>query len=222
VSEFSPSNRPTPVVAPPAARPAYPAFPPPPYPPPGPPRRRWPALAMAAAAGAAVAATIASVIAAQLATDRAESARSAPSPVTVTATPAPPPPPAPLPTAQADRQTCNAWLAAGDKIHAASGVLAVIPKGTTLVDQAVRDNPDWSAAVHRAADLYEQAGETLTNGIAPGTTIILERAATTAASALRTVSTADMTMDAIDGNAFDAWKESADTVNVLCERLAPR
>ena len=48
----------------------------------------------------------------------------------------------------------------------------------TIVDQAVRDNPDWTAAVHKAADSYGKAGDTLAAGIAPGTTTILNQAAT--------------------------------------------
>jgi hypothetical protein len=216
VSEFSPPPSHPPVAAPPGVRPVYPAFPPP-----GP-RRRWPAIAAAAAAGAVAAAALTGVIAAQVATDRADSAGHTSATVTVIATPSPPPTPAPLPAAQADRQTCNAWLAAGNKVNGASAAQSVIPKGMTIVDQEVRDNPDWTAAVRKAADLYGQASDTLATGIAPGTTVILNQAAFVAVDALHTLSTAVATFDEANGNAFQTWKDSASTVNVLCERLAPR
>ncbi len=203
-------------------RPVYPAFPPGAYPPPGPPRRRWPSLAAAAAVGAVVAATLASVIATQLATERAESSRSAPTTVTMTATPTPPPSPAPLPTAQADRQTCNAWLAAGKHVDAASTALETLPKGMKIMDPQVRGTAEFSALVRKAASEYNQAGDTLAGGITPGTTAILSQAATTAVAALHAVSTGDATYDVANGNTFQTWKEAAGTVNVLCERLAPR
>jgi hypothetical protein len=168
---------------------------------------------------AMVAATIAAVIAANVAgTDSS----AAPATVTVTATPPAVPKPAPLPAADADRRTCNAWLAAGGHIHAASAALSVLPKGMTILDQAVLDNPDWTAAVHNAADQYGRAGDILAAGIATGTTTILGQAATTAASALHALSTADGTFDPASGNIFHTWKESAGAMNVLCERLAPR
>ena len=170
-------------------------------------------------AGAVVAGTLASVIATQAGGHRANTA---PAPVTVTATPAPPSPPPPLPSAQADRQTCNAWLAAGDKVNEASVAQSVIPKGMTILDPAVRNNPDWSAAVRKAADLYGKAGDDLAAGAAPGTTGILDQAAVVAVKALHTLSTAVATFDEANGNAFQTWKDSASTVNVLCERLAPR
>ena len=213
--------------------PHYPQYPPPPpgvrpdlafTPVPRPPRdtkRRWPALVGVAVASAAVAATVTALITSQVVRTDTAGRATAPA-VTVTATPSAPAPPAPLPTAQADRQTCNAWLAAGVKIHDAANVISVIPEGLTVLDQAVRDNPEWSAAVRRAADLYGQAGDVLAAGIAPGATLILDRAATTAASALRTLSAADATLDPANGNAFDEWKQTANTVNVLCDRLAPR
>lgn len=200
-------------------RPAYPAFSPPPYPPPSP-RRRWPALAAAAAAGAVVAAPIASVIATQAAGHRATTA---PARVTVTDAPAPPPlPPAPLPAAQADRQTCDAWHAAGDKIHAASRSISVLPGKMTILDPQVRTNPQWSAAVVQAADFYGQAGDILLAGIAPGTSVMLSKTATATGEALHALSTSEAAFDATNGNAYDAVHNSADSMDVLCERLAPR
>ena len=169
-----------------------------------------------------VAATIAAIIAANVAAHRRDSGAPTTATVTVTATPPAPPTPSPLPAAQADRQTCQAWLAAGDQIHAASAAQSVIPKGMTIVDQAVRDNPDWTAAVHKAADSYGKAGDTLAAGIAPGTTTVLNQAATTAADALHALSTAVATFDAANGNMYHVVREAADTMDVLCERLAPR
>lgn len=185
-------------------------------------KRRWPALAVAAAASAAIAATVTALITSQVVrTDAGAGHTTAPAAVTVTETPAPPAPPAPLPTAQADHATCDAWRAAGDKIHAASDALAAIPKGSTILDPQVRDNPELSGAARKAADFYGQAGDTLAAGIAPGTTTILERSATAAAAALRALSTGDATLDAASGNTYHVVRESADTMDVLCNRLAP-
>lgn len=73
-----------------------------------------------------------------------------------------------------------------------------------------------------AADQYRQAGDKLTSGIAPGTTTILDQTATSTASALHALATADATYDAAGGNSYDILKVSANTMDVLCERLAPR
>lgn len=206
---------------------ASPGWQPPPQPLPPPfslpprPRRRWP-IAAGFTAVAVVAATIATVITAQVASRGGSGRAYPPATVTVTATPPAPPKPPSLPTADADRRTCQAWWAAGDKIHAASDAQAVIPKDMTVMDPPVRENPEWTAAVHKAADFYDQAGDTLAAGIAPGTTIILARAATTAAAALRTLSTAYGTFDVANGNAYVVMRETADEMDVLCERLAPR
>jgi hypothetical protein len=174
-------------------------------------------VAGATAVGAVVAATTATVITANTVGKSSDTA--APATITVTAQPTKP---APLPAADADRRTCQAWLAAGDHIHAASAALSVLPQGMTILDPGVRDNPDWTAAVRKAADLYRQAGDTLAAGIAPGTTTILNQAATTAADALHTLSTAEMTWDAANGNTYHVVRETADTMDVFCERLAPR
>lgn len=213
--------------------PHYPQYPPPPpgvrpdlafTPVPRPPRdtkRRWPGLVGVAVASAAVAATVSALITSQVVRTDSAGRVTAPA-VTVTATPSAPAPPAPLPTAQADRQTCNAWTAAGDKIHAASHALAVLPKGSTILDPQVRDNPELSDAARKAAEFYGQAGDTLAAGIAPGTTTILDRSATAAAAALRALSTGDATLDAASGNTYHVVRESADTMDALCNRLSPR
>ncbi|UQX11347.1 hypothetical protein [Candidatus Mycobacterium methanotrophicum] len=39
---------------------------------------------------------------------------------------------------------------------------------------------------------------------------------------LHALAIADETLDAAGGNTFHMWKEPADTVNVLCDRLAPQ
>jgi hypothetical protein len=207
--------------APPPPGMHHPGFPPTPYPPPSR-QRRWPTIVAIAVASAAAAATVTALITAQI-SHRAGSAptHTPGATVTVTATPSAAPTPAPLPTAEADRKTCSAWLAAGDKIHAATHALSVIPKGMTIAAQPVRDNPEWSAAVHTAADFYSQAGDTLAAGIAPGTTTILNQSATAMAAALHALSTADATLDAAGGNTFHTMHESSDTMDVLCERLAP-
>ncbi|OLT97883.1 hypothetical protein [Mycobacterium syngnathidarum] len=205
----------------PAAPPAYPNWPPPPYPPPtaaeAAPRRRWPAFAGGAAIGAVLAAAITAVI-----TTQTGDTTATPATITATATPPAPTTPAPLPAAEANRHTCDAWVSAGDRIHDATAALSVIPQGTTVLDPAVRGNPEWSAAVQRAADQYKQAGDKLSGGIAPGTTTILNQAATTAAGALRTLSSGYGAFDPASGNTYFVMRESADTMDALCNRLAPR
>jgi hypothetical protein len=211
----------------------YPQYPPPPgvrpdlafVPIARPPRdtkRRWPALAIAAAASAAITAAVTALITSQTVRTDSVAGHTATPAVTITATPDAPAPPAPLPTAQADRQTCNAWHTAGDRIHDASHALSVLPEGSTIVDPQVQGNPDWAAAVRKAADLYGQAGDTLTAGIAPGTTVILNQTAAAAGLGLRALSTAEKTLDATNGNAYHMVHDSADTMDVLCERLAPK
>ena len=98
----------------------------------------------------------------------------------------------------------------------------MIPQGTTILDPAVRANPTWTAGVERAAGLYGQAADTLAAGIAPGTTTILTQSAGAAAAALRALETGYKTFDQANGNTYHVVKESADTMDVLCERLAPR
>ena len=192
---------------------------------PRPPRdtqRRWPAFVGVAVASAAVAATVTALITSQVVRTDSASGRSTAPAITVTATPATPAPPAPLPAAQADRQTCSAWLTTGDKIHAAQAAMPSLPQGVTIGDPTVQQNPDWSAAVRRAADLYGQAGDVLAAGIAPGTTPILSQSAASAVNALHALATADATFDPANGNTYHLVHESADTLDVLCDRLAPR
>jgi hypothetical protein len=198
----------------------HPAFPPAPYPPPSR-QRRWPTIVAIAVASAAVAATVTALITTQI-SHRAGSAPTHTAGATVTVTATPSAAPTPLPVAEADRNTCNAWLAAGKHVDVATHALSTLPKGMRIVDQPARDNPEWSAAARTAATEYGRAGDTLAAGIAPGTTTILSQAASTAADALHTLSTADSTLDAAGGNTFQVWKESADTVNVLCDRFAPQ
>lgn len=176
------------------------------------------ALLVGTVSGAATA----TVITAHIATRDAGRGGQPPAAVTVTAAPPAPTITPPLPAAQADRATCNAWLAAGKHVDAASAALAKLPKGITVVDQAVRDNPDLLAAVKLAGAEYDKAGDTLTAGITPGATPVLRHAATTAAAALHTLATGDTLADPADGNMFHTWKEAAGTVNVLCDRLAPQ
>lgn len=203
-------------VAPP---PAYPAWPPPPPAPPR--RRRWPLVAGVAIASAALAAAITAVITTNM--GGAVGGHTATTTTrTVTVTPSPSSLPEPLPTAQADARTCAAWLSAGDLIHAASTAQSVIPKGTTIVDPSVRNNPMWTSAVQKAADLYRQAGDTLTAGIAPGATLILDQTAHTTAAALYALSTGYGTFDPASGNTYSTTHEASDAMDALCNRLAPR
>lgn len=203
-------------VAPP---PAYPAWPPPPPAPPR--RRRWPLVAGVAIASAVLAAAITAVITTNMG-GAAGGHTATTTTRTVTVTPPSSSSPEPLPTAQADARTCAAWLSAGDLIHAASTAQSVIPKGTTIVDPSVRNNPTWTSAVQKAADLYGQAGDTLTAGIAPGATPMLAETATTVVDALRTLSTTTRGFDDASGNAYSVTKEAGNAMDVLCNRLAPR
>lgn len=208
----------------------YPSWPPPAYPgysprpsatpeQPGGPRRRWPVLAAVAAAGIAIGAVAATIV-----TTQTGDTSTATAPVTVTETVAPPSPsaPPPQPEATANRQTCNAWLSAGDHIRAAGREQSVIPKGMTILDPAVRSDPSWTAAVKNAANEYRQGSDILAKGITPGASPLLVEAAQTAVGALNAISTAYMSFDDANGNTYQTLKEASDTVDVLCERLAPR
>lgn len=191
-------------------------YPPPPLPPAPAARRRWPVFVGGVAIGAAIAAAITAALMA------GTSDTATRTPVTITATPPAPTTPAPLPAAEANRATCDAWVATGDLIHAASKAQSAIPQGMTILDPAVRANPDWSAAVQRAAAQYKQAGDKLASGIAPGTTTILDQSARATAAGLTTLATAYNTFDEANGNAYHVVKESSDTMDVLCNRIAPR
>lgn len=211
-------------------QPPYPQYPAPPgmrpdmafVPAPRPPRgsqRRWPGLVGVAVASAAVAAAVTALITSQVVRTDSASGRSTAPAVTVTATPAAPAPTAPLPAAQADRQTCDTWHSAGDKIHAATKAQSVIPPQLTVVSQEVRDNPEWTAAVHQAADFYSQAADVLAAGVAPGTTPVLDQSAASMVAALRTLSTSYGTFDPAGGNAYHVMHEASDEMDVRCERV---
>ena len=189
-------------------------------PPPRHPRARWPIALASFVIGVAI--TAAGV--GSISTLRPERAPrpAVPATITVTATPPATPGPAPLPPVQADRATCDAWHAAGEKIHAATRAQSVIPKELTVLSPQVRENPEWTAAVGDAADFYRQAADTLYAGIAAGTTIILDQAARSEVDALRTLATGYATFNAASGNAHNVMHEAAEEVDVLCERLAPR
>lgn len=207
----------------------YPSWPPPAYPgysprpsapeQPSGPRRRWPLLAAVAATGIAIGAVAATIV-----TTQTGDTTTATVTTTVTETAAPPSPtaPPPQPEATANRQTCNAWLSAGERIDIADAELAILPSGVKVLDPAVRANPQWSAAVKNAAGEYQKASDILAKGITPGATPILDQAAQAAVAALRVLSTSYGAFDPAAGNTYFTWKESADTVDVLCERFAPR
>jgi hypothetical protein len=182
-------------------------------------QRRWQGRVVAAIVGAVIAATVTALI-----IHRADTTAKHPAAptITVTATPAVPPPPAPLPTADADRRTCNAWLAAGERIRDASHDLSVLPAGSTILDPQVRNDARLSRAATAAAEFSGLAGDTLNAGIPPGTTPMLSRSATAAAAALRALSIAYATLDLASGNAYHAVRESADVMDAVCSRLAPR
>lgn len=183
---------------------------------------RWPALLGAAAVGALVAAAAAAVITVQV-RDAPGPAQESAAPLTVTVDPPTPDSPTPLPTAQADRKTCEqGWIPAGEFIDGAKAELARTPAGMSVTDPAIRANPEWTAAVDRAGDLYRQAGDALASNITPGATPVLTEAAHTAAESARLLGDAISTRDPINGNAGEIANEAAAQMGALCQRLAPR
>lgn len=173
----------------------------------------------AGAAGAGVAATIATLITGSV-RDTATPAPKAAPVVTVTVAP---PAPAPLGVDEANHHTCHQGLLASvAHVRAATGELErALPRGVKVGDPEVRDNPEWVAAVRRAAADWRLAADTLQSNIAPGTTPILAAAADTTAKASRARATAYATLDAINGNTGDIANKAAGEMVALCERLAP-
>lgn len=192
--------------------PAYPAWPQ--QHPPRRPRRGWLALAAAFIGSAAVFGAIATVITMQATpTPRAPAAPPTPT-VTVTAAP---PTETTLPAAQADAETCHAWGTASTLVTAAqTAMTSVVPPAITLTNPEMQSNPTYAAAATKAGDLYTQAGDTLADQIAVGTSAVLEHAATVTASALRTLGEAYRTFDPANGNASTVYGESEQTMNAVC------
>lgn len=193
--------------------PVYPAWPPPtqPFPPPGPtPRRRWPAIATAAALGAALAGTLTTVL---ILKTTPTATVSSPTVVTVTASPTTA---ATLPADQADKQTCHGWRTARPLITAAAVAQGVIPAGMTITSPEVQTNPDWSAGVTKASQLYQQASDILTNQTAGGTSRLLADLSATAAAALHTLSIAYATYDPANGNIMTTFTETEKAMDALC------
>lgn len=206
----------------PAPPPTYPTWPPPsPYPAAPPrPRHRWAVTAAVAVVSAAVAATLAGIITAN--TDRDSETAAAASTVTVTAQPPTPSTPEPMPAADADRTTCQEYARAGDLLRSATTVLQIIPADKTVLDPAVRSNPELAAATQKAASLYGQAADALAMGTAPGTTAVLAQSAHAMSEALGAMATAYRTYDANVADVYEVGKASDGAMATLCTRLAPR
>lgn len=205
----------------PTQTPVYPSYPPG-YTPPQPPRRRlWPAFVGVGVGSAAVAALVTALITSGSNSAEPITSRAATATTTVTVAPSSPPAPAALPTAQADRQTCQAWLTAGALINSSANARSVLPSGMTVSDPAVRANPDWSSAVQRSAGLYRQAAEVLRSRVAPGSTEILAASAQAEAATLQALSISVGGYDAANGNNYEAAKQGGNAMDVLCQRLAP-
>lgn len=207
----------------------YGAPPPPPtsplaplgYPPPPPPRgphHRWPRIAAAAALGAVVGAVATISITLQVRDDGARVEATPTATVTVSP-PADPPALSPLPEAQANRETCGTRTQASRLISEASTAQGVIPQGMAIDDPAVQANPTWSAGVQRAAALYRDAGRTLK--VTPGTTSVLAESVSTASRALLALGTTYEAFASVSGNTYDIASEASDTMDELCQRLAP-
>lgn len=192
-------------------------LPPPPRPPAE--RRRWPVLVAAGVVGAVAATITAAVVTAKALDTTSASAPTALAHVTVTAAPRTPISPARLPVEKADHRTCQKRAEASRLISLALTVQGVIPKGMTIVDPAVRSNPEWAAAVQRAGALYNQAGDSLQ--VAPGTTQILTNAVTAAAKALHALGTFYASFNKVSSDAQEIAKNASGTMDALCDRLAP-
>lgn len=195
-------------VAPP---PVYPTWPPQP-PSQVQPRRRWIAPTVAALGGAVVGGLVATMVTLAATTPDTSTVSSAPS--TVTETASPPAPPAPLPVADANAQTCQAWLTTDDLVTAAA---AAIPPGVDFNDPATAQNPVYKAAYTRAADMLSQAADTLEAQTAAGTSPILAQVAETTVGSLRTMSATYRSFDPATGNANDVFLESQKALDWLCQ-----
>ena len=185
-------------------------------PPTRPGRNRWVPVAAAFGVGAAIAATVTALIFSA----QSSSPVAAPA-ATVTVTPSTPTPPPPLPEVQANRATCNGWLDASKLIDSAIDAGSVVPKPYNVLSPEVRSNPDWSAAVQKAAGLYGRASTALGNKVADGATPVLFQTAKAETAALQALSVAYASYDLASGNTYTTAKEGSDAMNVLCERLAP-
>jgi hypothetical protein len=174
----------------------------------------WPVLAVAAAVGAVIAGAISTLVTLQV--TKAGPASRVPRVVTVTAATSSTPAPAALPAAEADSRTCAAWHSVGPVLTAAADAQGAIPRGMTITDPAVQNNPAWASGVAKAGDLYGQAADTIAAQIAPGTSPILGQVADTTVSALRTLSIAYRTYDPANGNSMRAYRASKDAMDVYC------
>jgi len=110
---------------------------------------------------------------------------------------------------------------AAERVDAATDALTVIPKELTILDPAVRANPDWNAAVQKAGTLYRQASDALRPRIAPGTTPILAGAADTAVKALSVLGDSYTGFDPAAGKTHEIAAASSHEMAALCTRLAP-
>lgn len=208
------------MVAPTQAQ-VYPSYPPGVTPPQPPRRRLWPVFVGVGVGSAAVAALVTALITSGGNSSEPITSRAATATTTVTVAPSSVAPPAALPTAQADRQTCQAWETTGGLIKAASAAQSVIPEGLTILSPEVKTHPEWQAAVTRAADLYGQGADLLEGRIVPGATPVLAETSRAAVGALRGLSIAFKTSDPANGNSYSLAKQTGETMAVLCERLAP-
>jgi hypothetical protein len=176
--------------------------------------RRWPALVAAAAVGAVVAGAVSALITAQAVGGPA--AGNAAQTVTVTADAPSPQARTGMPTADADRQTCDAWHSVDPMLAAAAAAQAVIPKGMTIADPAVRDTPVWAAGVARAGELYGQAADAMGAHVAAGGGPVLQRLADVTVSALRTLAISYRTYDPANGSSVKAFRVNKDAMDGFC------
>lgn len=206
--------------APPA--PQHPSWPPGPTGPPPPPlgayrnRKRWPGILAGAGAGALIAALTAAVI-----TTGVRDTPASPSTTTTTVAAPTTAAPAPLPTAQADRQTCHGWIEAVRLIDAGGNASAPL-KGKTLDDPVVQASPELAATAKRVGAFFNQAAAAVQSQLRPGSTPVLEAAATTAVKALAGEADSYESFDSVGGATFDRITNAAAAEMVaLCRRLAP-
>ena len=92
--------------------------------------------------------------------------------------------------------------------------MSVIPDGLTITSPEVQTNPAWSQGVTHAAQLYQQAADTVQ--ATGGTSRLLAHLSDTASSTLHTLSLAYATRDPANGNIIDTYLEAKAAMDALC------
>ena len=137
--------------------------------------RRWPVLFAAGIIGAVIASTAAAVITVQ-ARDTTAAAPVLPTPVTVTVAAPTPAAPAPCqPRRRTAKRARQGWLLACN-FRSLRSRRESLPEGMTVVDPAVRSNPEWAAGVQKAGSHLLRRQGTRSKVTCPGATPVLAEA----------------------------------------------